>query len=74
MKEPLKVDRVHSLYKLWGPYELFFFSSPRSIIVTEGQEWYKKKKVFSKIFNFDFIVSQIPNMCKIVDSNFDKFE
>jgi cytochrome P450 len=44
----------------------FFFS--------EGEKWKNKRKVMSKIFNFDFITSQVPIISKIFDKLFTNTE
>jgi cytochrome P450 len=46
----------------------------RGVVVVEDQEWKNRKKILSKVFNYDFISSQIPNMAMIADKVFDKFE
>lgn len=42
--------------------------------MSEGDAWKKKKKILSKIFQHDFIISQIPVICGIVDKNFQELE
>ena len=42
--------------------------------MAEGTPWKNKKKVLSKIFNYDFITSQIPSIVSIADNVFDFYE
>ena len=46
----------------------------KGIVAAEDEYWKKKKKLLSKVFTFDFVVSQIPNMIKIADTTFDSVE
>ena len=43
-------------------------------MAVEDEYWKKKKKVMSKVFNYDFIVSQIPVMAKVADITFETAE
>jgi cytochrome P450 len=61
--------------KHYGPYEVFLANIIKPGLVTaEGQEWRNRKKVLSKVFNYEFIVSQIPEMVAIADRTFADFE
>lgn len=46
----------------------------KGIVMAEDQEWKKRKKILSKVFNYDFITSQIPNISVIADKVLDQFE
>ena len=61
-------------HKHRGPYEVFYEFIQKGILSVEDSYWKKKKKILSKVFNYDFVVSQIPDMVKISDSTFDKIE
>ena len=41
---------------------------------SEGEEWKRKRRAISKLFNYDLIISNIPKICEIVDKNLDKME
>ena len=36
--------------------------------------WRRKRRAISKLFNYDLIKANIPEICSIVDKNLDKFE
>lgn len=42
--------------------------------MSEGNEWKKKRKILSKVFNFDLVKGNISEIAKISDSSLDKFE
>jgi cytochrome P450 len=39
----------------------------------EGMEWKRRRNIFNKIFNFDFVKSLAPKMAKISDDVMKKF-
>lgn len=67
-------DKLSSLYKFEGPYGIFLMITEKGIVMAEDQEWKKRKKILSKVFNYDFITSQIPNISVIADKVLDQFE
>jgi len=46
----------------------------KGIAWTEGEEWKRKRRVMTKVFNHDLIVHNIANMSKIVDNCLDMSE
>ena len=40
------------------------------VIFVDGQEWRQSKKVLSKVFNYNFMTSQIPSIATVTDSMF----
>ena len=41
---------------------------------SEGENWKRKRKIMSKVFNFDLIKKNIPKICQIFDKNYEKFD
>lgn len=39
------------------------------LVFRESDSWKKEKKIISKSFNFEFLVSHIPKMKKVFDRN-----
>jgi cytochrome P450 len=62
------------VHKFLGPLEVFRDITKDGVANTEGLEWKNRRKVLTKVFNFEFIVSQIPTMVAIADEVFDEFE
>ena len=50
------------------------FAAGSSILTLEGAEWVHRRKFLTKILNFDFISSHIPNMITIADNVLDELE
>ncbi len=46
----------------------------KGLALTEGEEWKRKRKLFSKIFNFDLVKENIEEMSQICDRYFDLFD
>lgn len=46
----------------------------RGIAFSEGEEWKKKRKIMNTIFNYSFIVDNIPKISRIVDEGLDEME
>ena len=67
-------DKSSTLQKHFGPYGIFLMIVEKGIVVVENQEWKNRRRILSKVFNYDFIVSQIPNIISIADKIFDQFE
>lgn len=44
------------------------------IVFSEGDSWKNKRKLMSKVFNFDLIKENILKMAEICDKCFDKYE
>jgi cytochrome P450 len=44
------------------------------LVFSEHQNWKNKKKILSKTFNYEFIISKLPEMAKIADKTFEEFE
>lgn len=40
------------------------------IAFSEGDEWKRKRKIINKVFNFNFIISNIPKMIRLCNENF----
>ena len=45
----------------------------KGIILAHDDEWKRRKKIFSNIFNFDMIIFQVPHMIEIADKTLDEF-
>ena len=46
----------------------------KGLFLSEGNEWKKKRKILSKVFNFDLVKGNISEIANICDSSLDKFE
>lgn len=46
----------------------------KGLFLSEGNEWKKKRKILSKVFNFDLVKGNIGEIANICDSSLDKFE
>ena len=44
------------------------------MVFTEGDPWKNKRKLMSKVFNFDLIKENIPKIAEICDKSFEDFE
>ena len=72
IKDVLTPEKLNVLHKhTGGPYEVFYSLVKKGIVFSEDNIWKKKKKLLSKVFNYDFITSQIPDMVTIADQVFD---
>jgi cytochrome P450 len=54
--------------------EVFFSIIKNGLVNVEGKKWKHRRKLISKVFNFDFITSLVPEMIEIADNIFDDFE
>lgn len=43
------------------------------MVFTEGDLWKNKRKLMSKVFNFDLIRENIPKIAEICDKSFNEF-
>ena len=59
--------------KMIGYFDVLIILFKKSILCAEGTKWKHTRKTLSQVFNFDFIVSQIPTMTKVADQVFDEF-
>ena len=50
---------------------MFYSFAGRAITNVEDNEWKHRRKLLSKVFNYDFIVAHIPMMITIADKVFD---
>ena len=57
-----------------GLFETFFSSFKKGLICSEREGWKHRRKLLSQVFNFDFILENIPVMVKIADKAFEEFE
>jgi cytochrome P450 len=44
------------------------------LVFSEGDNWKKKRKILSKVFNFDLIQENIPKISEICDRCFNNFD
>lgn len=45
-----------------------------SLLMAEGDEWKSRRKILSSVFNYDFIISQIPKIHQITKDTLNKYE
>jgi len=55
-------DLQWNLKKFNLGYEIAAYMTQRSVIFTEKNAWKHRRTILQKVFNFDFITSQIPTM------------
>ena len=60
--------------KFTGIIEPFTAIAKKGLVFLEKDEWKHHRKILSKVFNYDFIMAQVPNICIITDQIFDEFE
>ncbi len=44
------------------------------IVFSEGNTWKNKRKIISKVFNFELLMENIPKITDICDNWLDKFD
>ena len=42
--------------------------------MAEGEEWRRKRKIISTVFNFDMLVASIPTIVKVCNENMEVME
>lgn len=55
-------------------YEIVFSVFNKGILTSERTVWKNKRRLLSKLFNYDFITEHIPLMIAIADQTFQHFE
>ena len=71
-KELFTPDKLTSLHKSELGLSLVLHLSGNSLFLSNDDVWKSKKKILSKVFNYEFIASQIPNIARICDDAYDK--
>ena len=74
IKELFSSEKIVVLHKFHDTFEAFTSIAYKALGFLENDEWKHHRKVISKVFNYDFITSQIPNMVTIADRIFDQIE
>ena len=41
----------------------------KGIAFSEGNEWKRKRKIISYVFNYNFLINQIPKIINLFDQN-----
>ena len=44
------------------------------LVFSEGEMWKRKRKLLSKVFNFDLIKEKIPKIVEICNRCYDRFD
>lgn len=73
IKEIISFDKISILSKVPTGFEGIRYVLDGGIVYTEKDKWKNRRKILSKIFNFDFITSQIEMMVKVADSIFEEY-
>lgn len=60
--------------KITSGFKIFRYVLQKGLIFIEKNVWKHRRRILSKVFNFDFIGSQIPVMVQSADVMFEKFE
>jgi cytochrome P450 len=68
MLMPQNVPKLHKYHDFVGPLSSIM---AKGIFFVENNLWKFHRKTLSKVFNYDFITSQIPMMNSIADKMFD---
>ena len=53
--------------------EVFYAWMKKGIVCQEKDQWKHRKKIYSSVFTYDFIISHIPLMVTIANDVFDEF-
>lgn len=67
-------EKVMILPKECKMAEVFYSIVKNGLVAVEGKKWKHRRKLISKVFNYDFITSLIPEMVHIANRVFDDFE
>lgn len=70
IKEVVSADKIWILPKVPLGFSALKVQLEGGIIFTEKKEWKNRRKILSKIFNFDFITSNIKMMTRASDMIF----
>lgn len=73
IKELYQKDLALKLIKKNTAFDIFKYIIQRGIIFIQKETWKHRRRLISKVFNFQFISSQIPTMAKNADFCFQKF-
>ena len=60
--------------KITNSFRILRYTIERGLIFIEKNIWKHRRRILSKVFNFDFIASQIPVMVQSADMIFNRFE
>jgi cytochrome P450 len=71
IKEMTSPDKLMIMNKLPSNYECFSSVFRNGLLFLEREDWKQHRKIISKVFNYDFIVSEIPTMITVADKVFD---
>ena len=74
IKEVTSAEKMMIMPKEKGIFEVFFSIVAKGIIAIEGSDWKHRRRLLSKVFNYDFITDHIPMMITIADKVFDEVE
>ena len=66
-------EKVMILPKECKMTEVFYSIVKNGLVAVEGKKWKHRRKLISKVFNYDFITSLIPEMVHIANRVFDDF-
>ena len=74
MKRFFSPDNIY----IYPKYPVFIRNMQRclghGIVFSEGDEWKKKRKIISSVFNYDFIKANIPKILRLCNDNMDRME
>jgi cytochrome P450 len=68
MLAPQNVQKMPKFIDFIGPFRSL---SPKGLPSLENNSWKFHRRILAKVFNYDFITSQIPMMISIADQLFD---
>lgn len=73
-KEMLSAEKINVFPKEKNIIEGIKMIVGEGMVFTEGDPWKNKRKLMSKVFNFDLIRENIPKIADICDKSFKDFE
>ena len=73
-KELTTMDKVMSLPKYTKVFQLVVNFAIKSLLFMEKEDWKHRRKLLSKTFSFEYLVSRIPDMKRIIGDMLDKHE
>lgn len=66
------IHKYHKYSKLAEPLKLVFGEG--GLVFSEGEDWKNKRKLMSKVFNFELLTKNIPKIAAICDKAFEEFD
>ena len=73
-QEMLSADKLNTLPKVAYPLQLLIHMFGQGLVFLEGDRWKSRRKILSKVFNFDFLINLVPLMSELFDECLQEME